>query len=91
MAEKEKVEDGRLHLMTAIGIALAIMVYVYLPAASRLSDMRGELQITASEANSTAAEVAKLSAEKKDLENDPLYLEKVIRTELRMVRTGEIR
>ena len=90
MAEEEKVEDSRLHLITAIGVALAIMVYVYLPAASRFSDMRSELQITASEAKSTAAEVTKLSAEKEALEKDPLYLEKVIRTDLRMVRPGEI-
>jgi cell division protein FtsB len=76
--------------MTAIGITLAIMVYVYLPAANRLSDMRSELRAAASEANSTTAEVVKLSAEKKALESDPLYLEKVIRTELRMVRPGEI-
>ena len=89
MAKEEKVEESRLHLMTAIGIALVIMVYVYLPAANRLSDMRGELKTIASEAKVTAAEVAKLSAEKKALENDPLYLEKVIRTELRMVRPGE--
>ncbi len=91
MAEEEKIGESRLHLMTAIGIALVIMVYVYLPAASRLSDMRSELHVTASEAKETAAKVARLSAEKEALENDPLYLEKVIRTELRMVRTGETR
>lgn len=89
MAE-EKIEEGRLRLITAIGIALAIMVYVYLPAANRLSNMKSELRIIASEAKSTAAEVTKLSAEKEALEKDPLYLEKVIRTELRMVRTGEV-
>ena len=89
MAE-EKIEEGRLRLITAIGIALAIMVYVYLPAANRLSNMKSELRIIASEAKSTAAEVTKLSAEKEALEEDPLYLEKVIRTELRMVRTGEV-
>ena len=90
MAEEEKVEDSRLHLITAIGIALAIMAYVYLPAASRFSDMKSELKAIASEAKSTAAEVARLSAEKEALEKDPLYLEKVIRTELRMVRPGEV-
>ena len=89
MAEEEKIEKGRPRLMTAIGIALAIMVYVYLPAANRLSDMRNKMAATSSEAKSTAAEVARLSAEKEALEKDPLYLEKVIRTDLRMVRPGE--
>ncbi len=90
MAEEEKVEEIRLRLITAIGIALAIMAYVYLPAANRLSDMRSELKAIASEAKSTATKLARLSAEKEALENDPLYLEKVIRTDLRMVRSGEI-
>lgn len=89
MAEDQKVEDNRLHLMTTIGIAIAILVYVYLPAANRFSDIRTELKITASEAKEVAAEVFRLSAEKEALEKDPLYLEKVIRTELRMVRSGE--
>ncbi len=90
MAEEEKVDDKRLHLMTAAGIALAIMAYVYLPAVNRLSDIRNELKAAVSEAKETAADVARLSAEKKALEKDPLYLEKVIRTDLRMVRPGEV-
>ncbi len=89
MAEEEKIGENRLHLITAIGIALAILAYVYLPAAGRFSDIKSELEATASEAKENAAEVAKLSAEKEALENDPLYLEKVIRTDLRMVRPGE--
>ncbi len=89
MAEEKKVEDNHLHLMTAAGIALAIMAYVYLPAVNRLSDIRNELRAAVSEAKETAADVARLSAEKKALEKDPLYLEKVIRTDLRMVRPGE--
>ncbi len=48
MAEEEKVDDKRLHLMTAVGIALAIMAYVYLPAANRFSDIRSEMKATAS-------------------------------------------
>lgn len=90
MAEEEKVEENHLHLITTVAIALVIMIYVYLPAANRLSDMMNELKIITTEAESTVAKVAKLSAEKKALENDPLYLEKVIRTDLRMVRPGEI-
>jgi hypothetical protein len=89
LAEDKKIEDNRLHLMTTIGIAVAILVYIYLPAANRFSDIRTELKITSSEAKESASEVSKLSAEKEALEKDPLYLEKVIRTELRMVRHGE--
>ena len=90
MAEEEKVVDSRLHLATAIGIALAILVYVYLPAAGRFYNIKSKLEATSSEARETVAKVAKLSAEKEALEKDPLYLEKVIRTDLRMVRPGEI-
>ncbi len=89
MAEKEKIEESRLRLITTIGIALAILAYVYLPAAGRFSDIKSKLEATASEAKEGATELAKLSAEKEALENDPLYLEKVIRTDLRMVRPGE--
>ena len=90
MAEVESFEDRRLHIATAIGISLAILVYIYLPAHSRLTEVRTELERTFTEAKETAEKVSELKAEKEALEDDPLYLEKVIRTDLRMVKPGEI-
>lgn len=90
MAEEVKSKDSRLHLMTAIGIALAILIYIYLPAANRFYNLRNEFGETTDAARKISTEVAQLRAEKKALDNDPLYLEKVIRTELRMVRSGEV-
>ena len=90
MAEEIRSGDTRLHLMTAIGVALAILVYIYLPAATRFSGLRNDLSEATAEAREISTEVGDLRAEKEALEKDPLYLEKVIRTELRMVRTGEV-
>ncbi len=90
MAEVANIEDRRLHIATAIGISLAVLVYIYLPAHGRLTEMMTELEKTFTEVKETSVKVSALKAEKKALEDDPLYLEKVIRTELRMIKPGEI-
>ena len=90
MAEEKQVKDNRLRYLTAIGVAVTLVIYLYLPAYFRFNDLRAELTETTLEARETAEEVGKLRTEKKALEEDPLYLEKVIRNDLRMVRPGEV-
>ena len=90
MAEEEGVSGSRVSILTAAGVSLAILFYVCLPAHGRLCKLRRELADTFAQAAETAGEVENLRSEKRALEQDPLYLEKVIRTDLRMVRPGEV-
>ena len=90
MAESEKLSDIRFQVATAIGVSLAILFYVYLPASHQLRLLRKELAETSAQVSRTSEEVTSLRAEKEALETDPLYLERVIREDLRMVRPGEV-
>ena len=90
MAEAEKLSDIRFQVATAIGVSLAILFYVYLPASHQLRLLRRELAETSSQVSQTSEEVGRLRAEKEALESDPLYIERVIREDLRMVRPGEV-
>ena len=90
MAETEKLSDVRFQVAAAIGVSLAVLFYVYLPASQQFSLLRKELADTSSQVSTTFEEVGLLRAEKEALENDPLYLERVIREGLRMVRPGEV-
>ncbi|MFC1671784.1 septum formation initiator family protein [Planctomycetota bacterium] len=90
MAETEKLSDIRFQVATAIGVSLAVFFYVYLPASQQLSLLRRELADASAQVSATSEDVGRLRAEKEALEHDPLYLERVIREELRMVRPGEV-
>ncbi len=90
MAETEKLSDIRFQLATAVGVSLAILLYVYLPASHQLRLLRKELAETSSQVSRTSEQVGRLRAEKEALETDPLYVDRVIREDLRMVRPGEV-
>jgi cell division protein FtsB len=90
LAETEKLSDVRFQVATAVGVSLAILFYVYLPVSHQLSLLQSELEETSAHVSTGSEDVGRLRAEKEALESDPLYLERVIREELRMVRPGEV-
>jgi cell division protein FtsB len=77
-------------MIVITGISLAIFFYVCLPSYSNLVELRKELAVESAKASEAVSKVAKLRSEKDALERDPLYLDQVVRTELRMVREGEV-
>ncbi len=90
MAKEVKSAADNHPLLISIGVALAMFFYIFVPATHKLSDLTEQMAETTRAAVTVSSEVAEMRAEKKALEQDPLYLERVIRNDLRMVRAGEV-
>ncbi len=90
MAEEVKKVTDNHPLLISIGVALAMFFYIFVPATHKLSDLKEQMAETTTAAVKVSSQVAEMRAEKKARKEDPLYLERVIRNDLRMVRAGEV-
>ena len=68
----------------------SIILFIFLPSYSRYQDLREKNADYASEIRSLKKENLRLSQEKRRLDNDPVYLEKVGREKMGLVREGEV-
>ena len=77
-------------LVTA-GLAVFVLFFwIYFPALSKYRDLKIQEEDMSDELKDVNQKIATLSEEKKLLENDPAYVEKVIRDELGLVKPGEV-
>ena len=70
-------------------VAFVILI-VFLPSYSKLQDLRQKNTDYASEISRLKKENLRLAQEKSRLEKDPVYLEKVGREKMGLVREGEV-
>ncbi len=67
-----------------------IILIVFLPSYTRWQDLRQRNSEYAEQIRQLKEENARLSEEKNRLEHDPVYLEKVARERMGLVRDGEV-
>lgn len=77
------------YLWIAIGV-LVLFVFIYLPGISRYHELKSEEERLTRELREIDSQIQKLQEEKTLLQNDLVYLEKVIREELGLVKPGEM-
>lgn len=70
--------------------ALAFVAWAYFPAVSKYRDLSIQEDHTDKELADLDAKIRALNEEREQLADDPEYLERVIRTELGLVKPGEI-
>lgn len=70
--------------------ALIVFLWIYLPLLSRHQDLKFQVQKLDQEIQELNAKIEKLDREKVLLQDDSVYLEKVVRNELGLVKPGEI-
>lgn len=71
-------------------IALLLFFWIYFPQVSHYRQLRLEEEELDRQIAQLDQKIKNLTEEKKLLENDPLYLEKVIREELGLVKPDEV-
>ena len=71
-------------------LLLIIFAFLYLPGLSRYQELRNEEDRLSKELGELENQIKSLQKEKELLQKDQVYLEKVIREELGVVRPGEI-
>jgi len=64
-------------------------IYFYLPNYSKFQDLKAKEDVIQRQIDTLKAEVARMQEEKYLLENDVMYLEKVVREKLGRVEPGE--
>jgi cell division protein FtsB len=72
-----------------VAVVAAVLLIIYLPGLSRLHELNERNQELIRKVEELKAANRELRQEKEALENDPVYLEKVARQRLGMVREGE--
>jgi len=80
-------------LFTVLAIALAallILSWIYLPSITRYRELKSEEERLSQKIREIDAQIKTLADERKLLQTDVAYLEKVIREELGFVKPGEI-
>jgi cell division protein FtsB len=70
--------------------ALLIFAWIFLPPLSRYRDLKQEEERLSVELKQIEKKIAKLQEERDLLQDDLVYIEKVIREELGLVKPGEI-
>ena len=71
--------------------ALTILVlFIFLPSYTKMQDLRQKNKDYAYQLQLLKVRKIKLMEEKKLLENDPMYLEKVAREKMGLIRKGEV-
>ena len=71
------------------GFAFIILI-VFLPSYSQMQDLRQKNSDYEAEINNLKIQNAKLRVERKRLDEDPVYLEKVAREKMGLIREGEV-
>ena len=71
-------------------IVAIIILIVFLPSYTRMQDLRQKNFDYTQEIRQLKEENARLSEEKRRLEEDPVYLERVAREKMGLVREGEV-
>ncbi len=77
------------YLWGAVGL-LILFIFFYLPGLSRYHELKMEEERLSKELGELEAKIQRLQEEKSLLQNDVVYLEKVIREELGLVKPGEM-
>ena len=71
--------------------SFAIIVFLlFLPSYTKMQDLRQKNAELSKELQGLKAQHIKLKSEQKLLENDPVYLEKVAREKMGLIREGEV-
>ena len=81
------------HRFTILWIVVGLLIlfaFLYLPGLSRYQELRQEEERLSKELVDLNQKIQKLNEEKELLKKDQVYLEKVIREELGLVRPGEM-
>ncbi len=71
-------------------VATSIVLFVFLPSYSRLQDLRQKNSDYALEIKRLKEENVRFSQERERLIHDPVYLEKIARERMGLVREGEV-
>ena len=71
-------------------MGLAVFVILYMPVLTRYRELKMQETDNARKIRVLEEQITSLEEERELLLNDPEYLEKVIRTELGLVRPGEV-
>ncbi len=75
---------------TWLFIITSVILVIFLPSYTKMQDLRHKNFEYGREIQSLRRSNKKLSEEKKLLEDDPIYLEKVAREKMGLVREGEM-
>ncbi|MCR4336198.1 MAG: septum formation initiator family protein [Candidatus Omnitrophica bacterium] len=71
-------------------VVSSVLLVMFLPSYTKLQDLRQANTDYERKLKELTAERSKLLAEKKRLEEDPIYLEKVARERMGLIREGEV-
>ena len=83
------MEKKRLRILVIIGI-IALIFIILLPGYTKLQDLIAENKRLGKRITELSASIKELESEKEQLENDILYIEKVAREKLGVVREDEV-